>query len=312
MPSSGKRKTPGTGKPTKNATGGTDLGVGTLRYAMYTVIKLAKNEGRTDLRAEEIRDRTRNAKKVEEGYYDWSKSKTPLNSISATATTCRYFINHGNWRIALRDDLENNDDTCFMCGRESNLVQCDGNGCTNSCKLLAFPGIFTSGFTKKPTWATLNPSPAVYPQFIQLALANPTTFTALRPGSTDAQRKAFKTGEFNPVIPTTERTQGSSKPTEMSKPVARPVARPTGRGRPPKERREPEVPEKPKTKLCEKPFLQKPAEAKSSAKPVEKAAHKAPEKLSGKKEARPGKPPGTGRPVGRPPKERKEAEATDK
>ncbi|KAK3247257.1 hypothetical protein CYMTET_43240 [Cymbomonas tetramitiformis] len=289
MPSSGKRKTPGTGKPTKNATGGTDLGVGTLRYAMYTVIKLAKNEGRTDLRAEEIRDRTRNAKKVEEGYYDWSKSKTPLNSISATATTCRYFINHGNWRIALRDDLENNDDTCFMCGRESNLVQCDGNGCTNSFHPACASE--SDDIYRLTTW------------FCPECKA---------PGSTDAQRKAFKTGEFNPVIPTTERTQGSSKPTEMSKPVARPVARPTGRGRPPKERREPEVPEKPKTKLCEKPFLQKPAEAKSSAKPVEKAAHKAPEKLSGKKEARPGKPPGTGRPVGRPPKERKEAEATDK
>ncbi|KAK3256967.1 hypothetical protein CYMTET_33926 [Cymbomonas tetramitiformis] len=65
---------------------------GSLLYAIWAMLVKAQLQGRDWLHVEEIYEQTKRARTVEEGYYDWSRAKTPHGSIQGQASTYKKLL----------------------------------------------------------------------------------------------------------------------------------------------------------------------------------------------------------------------------
>ncbi|KAK3263765.1 hypothetical protein CYMTET_27452 [Cymbomonas tetramitiformis] len=90
--------------PDQAAVGTKSISGGSLLYAVWITLTRAHSQGHSHLHIKDIYERTNKAKTVAEGFYDWSRSKTPKSSISAVITTNKTLIFWplGDGKVALR------------------------------------------------------------------------------------------------------------------------------------------------------------------------------------------------------------------
>eukprot|EP00240_Pyramimonas_obovata_P012424 CAMPEP_0118951618 /NCGR_PEP_ID=MMETSP1169-20130426/53431_1 /TAXON_ID=36882 /ORGANISM="Pyramimonas obovata, Strain CCMP722" /LENGTH=108 /DNA_ID=CAMNT_0006898703 /DNA_START=101 /DNA_END=424 /DNA_ORIENTATION=+ len=74
---------------------------GSLRHAVWVSLKQASREGHNSLHVEEILRRTKEAKSVEEGYYDWAQCSAPVSNINSAVSAPDEFVKLDNDHIGL-------------------------------------------------------------------------------------------------------------------------------------------------------------------------------------------------------------------